>query len=325
MQMYLWTGKGVDQVSIGATNYPAQGAIFGPPLDATGVSGTIILANDGVGTTSDACEALPSGSAAGKIVLADRGTCAFVVKVKNAQNAGAVGAIIANNAGDSIFTMGGTDATITIPAVFISRTSGTAIKAGLPTAGTIRLTSPPPLQRDGDIDSDIVFHEYGHGLSWRMIGKMSGPMSGAIGEGNSDAFAVRRKALRAHFLGVADHAADFGHGSKARRINLRRATSDDDLCVWPFAPRATYGLPRLPHGFVGHRAGVDDHRVRERSFARQRAHSFAFVSIEAAAERQNLDIRARWFHRCVHVVGCIWKAWGRASTVAHGQNRKARR
>ena len=190
MQMYLWTGKGVDQVAIGSTNYPAQGAVFGPPLDATGVTGTIVLANDGVGTTTDACEALPSGSAAGKIVLADRGSCAFVVKVKNAQNAGAVGAIIANNAGDSIFTMGGTDATITIPAVFIGKTNGTAIKAVLPTTGTIRLTNPPPLQRDGDVDSDIVFHEYGHGLSWRMIGKMSGPMSGAIGEGNSDAFAV---------------------------------------------------------------------------------------------------------------------------------------
>ena len=189
MQMYLWTGKGVDQVHIGSTDYPAQGAVFGTPLDATGITAEIVLANDGTGTTSDACEALPSVT--GKIVLADRGTCTFVVKVKNAQNAGAVGVIIANNRGDSIFTMGGTDATITIPSVFVGLTSGNAIKATpLPATGTIRLTNPPPLQRDGDVDSDVVFHEYGHGLSWRMIGKMSGPMSGAIGEGNSDAFAV---------------------------------------------------------------------------------------------------------------------------------------
>jgi hypothetical protein len=40
--------------------------------------------------------------------------------------------------------------------------------------------------RDGDLDSDIVWHEYCHGLTWRMIGGMSGPMSGAIGEGMSD-------------------------------------------------------------------------------------------------------------------------------------------
>lgn len=44
--------------------------------------------------------------------------------------------------------------------------------------------------RDGDLDSDIIWHEYGHGLTWRMIGNMSGPMSGAIGEGNSDVLAI---------------------------------------------------------------------------------------------------------------------------------------
>jgi extracellular elastinolytic metalloproteinase len=45
-------------------------------------------------------------------------------------------------------------------------------------------------KRDGDLDSDIVWHEYGHGLTWRMIGSMSGPMSGAIGEGNSDVLSI---------------------------------------------------------------------------------------------------------------------------------------
>lgn len=45
-------------------------------------------------------------------------------------------------------------------------------------------------QRDGDLDSDIVYHEYGHGLTWRMIGGMSGNVSGAIGEGMSDVLAI---------------------------------------------------------------------------------------------------------------------------------------
>jgi len=48
-------------------------------------------------------------------------------------------------------------------------------------------TSP---NRDGDLDSDIVYHEYCHGLTWRMIGSMSGAMSGAIGEGMSDVCAL---------------------------------------------------------------------------------------------------------------------------------------
>ena len=44
--------------------------------------------------------------------------------------------------------------------------------------------------RDGDLDSDIIWHEYGHGLTWRMIGSMSGALSGAIGEGMSDVLAI---------------------------------------------------------------------------------------------------------------------------------------
>jgi hypothetical protein len=47
-----------------------------------------------------------------------------------------------------------------------------------------------PIQIDSSLDSDVVYHEYGHGLSWRMIGGMSGPLAGAIGEGNSDGIAM---------------------------------------------------------------------------------------------------------------------------------------
>ena len=194
MQMFLWTGKGDHQVVVntgGAVGiYRAQGAVFGPALDPTGITGDVALVNDGTAPVTDACQALPANSLSGQIALIDRGTCTFVVKVKNAQNAGAVAAIIANNQGDSIFTMGGTDSTIAISSVFISQSDGTTIKGGLPANATVRLTDPPPLQRDGDIDSDIMWHEYGHGLTWRMIGRMSGPLSGAIGEGMSDVLAV---------------------------------------------------------------------------------------------------------------------------------------
>ena len=194
MQMFLWTGKGDHQVVLNtgtaAGTYRAQGAAFGPALDATGITGTMVLVNDGTGTVTDACENLPANSLTGEIALIDRGGCTFVVKVKNVQNAGAVAAVIANNQGDSIFTMGGTDNTITIPSVFIGKTDGLTIRTGLPANATVRLTNPPPLQRDGDIDSDVMWHEYGHGLTWRMIGKMSGPLSGAVGEGMSDVLAV---------------------------------------------------------------------------------------------------------------------------------------
>lgn len=196
MQMYLWTGIGTHQVNVQtpasiAGNYVAQGdAAFGAVLTTTGISGDIVLANDGVGTTSDGCEAMPAGSLTGKIALIDRGVCGFTVKVKNAQNAGAKGAIIANNAGDGVMTMGGTDTTITIPAVFVGQGTGATLRSVTGVFGTIRKAAVAPLQRDSALDSDVVFHEYGHGLTWRMIGSMSGAMSGAIGEGMGDVLSV---------------------------------------------------------------------------------------------------------------------------------------
>ena len=50
-------------------------------------------------------------------------------------------------------------------------------------------TAPTP-DRDSSMDSDVVYHEYGHGISNRLIGNggtgLSGTQSGAMGEGWSD-------------------------------------------------------------------------------------------------------------------------------------------
>ena len=190
MQMYLWTGPGAThEVVVGSTAYGAMGAEFGPALTTTGLIGQIVAAADGVGTTTDGCEALTT-NVSGKIALVDRGTCDFVVKAKNAQTAGAIGLIVANNNPDTaIFTMGGTTK-VKIPAVMVSLADGATLRGlAQPVNGTMRKKALQPLQLDGDVDSDIVYHEYGHGLTWRMIGGMSGPLAGAIGEGASDVVA----------------------------------------------------------------------------------------------------------------------------------------
>jgi hypothetical protein len=67
------------------------------------------------------------------VALIYRGTCTFVVKVKNAQNAGAVAVLLANNA-PGIQPPGGSDSTITIPALGISQADGDALKAAAPAA-----------------------------------------------------------------------------------------------------------------------------------------------------------------------------------------------
>ena len=57
------------------------------------------------------------GAIAGNIALVDRGACGFTIKVKNAQNAGAVGVIVANNAQDRPPAWQESDPTITIPSL----------------------------------------------------------------------------------------------------------------------------------------------------------------------------------------------------------------
>lgn len=113
--------------------YQVGAAAFGPPLSSPGVSGTVVQALDGVGTTTDGCEPLTNaGAIAGNIAIIDRGTCTFVVKVTNAQNAGATAVIVADNAaGCPPAGLGGSDPTITIPSGRISLADGNAIKAQL--------------------------------------------------------------------------------------------------------------------------------------------------------------------------------------------------
>lgn len=189
MQMYLWNGPGpTHEVKVNSptqVSFAAKGAEFGPAMTVTGITGS-------VSTTSpaDGCTAI-STPLSGKVALIDRGTCAFTVKALNAQAAGATAMVIANNTGGTeTFLMGGTERKVRIPSVMISQNDGASVKAIASPNATVHKLAVQPLQLDGSVDADIVFHEYGHGLSWRMIGGMSGPLAGAIGEGNSDGIAM---------------------------------------------------------------------------------------------------------------------------------------
>jgi extracellular elastinolytic metalloproteinase len=191
--MYLWNPPNTHQVVVtapasAAGTYPAAGSSLGPALTTTGITAAVAVVDDGSAPTADACQRLARNALTGKIAVIDRGTCTFADKIGNAQRAGAIGVIIVNNAGDEVFTLGGTGSGITIPSVFVGLSSRPKMVAA--TNATLRKANPAPLSRDGDVDSDIVFHEYGHGLTWRMIGSMGGVMSGAIGEGMSDVLAV---------------------------------------------------------------------------------------------------------------------------------------
>jgi hypothetical protein len=125
-----------------AGTYLVGAASFGPPLSSPGLTGEVMPVVDQTNGTALACNPLTGANAAavaGKIALIDRGTCTFVVKVKNAQNAGALGVIIANNApGTPPPGLGGSDPTIVIPAASVTQADGITLKAALATRSRLR-------------------------------------------------------------------------------------------------------------------------------------------------------------------------------------------
>ncbi len=198
MQMFEWRSSAPNPITVHAPS-PIAGVYYGPmagfgeSLVTTGpIGGTVFLVNDGIGTTSDGCE--PFAVPPGAIPLADRGSCNFTVKVKNAQNAGAAIAIVANNIAGPPVAMGGADPTIVIPSVMVSLADGTLFKANLPFDATIADGTGGAPDRDSDIDNGVIAHEYGHGISNRLTG---GPAvvsclnnAEQMGEGWSDWFAL---------------------------------------------------------------------------------------------------------------------------------------
>lgn len=109
-------------------------AAFGPQLGSTPVVADVmpvVSQTTAAGLTGPGCGPLtPLDTLAvrGRIALIDRGVCGFAVKVKNAQNAGAIGVLIGNTSTGAFGTMGGADPTITIPSLMITFNDSNALK-----------------------------------------------------------------------------------------------------------------------------------------------------------------------------------------------------
>ena len=118
-----------------ADKYAVREANFTPPLrDFDPIEAALILADDdddagGSGTSADACESLVNATEVdANIAFIERGGCDFDVKIRNAEDAGAVAAIIYSIAGDPI-VMNGDASLVNIPAVMIGQADGNLIVA----------------------------------------------------------------------------------------------------------------------------------------------------------------------------------------------------
>jgi hypothetical protein len=235
MQMYLWSGADNTTATLtpgGAKT--AVGAAFGPP--SFDVTGAIVLANDGSGTTTDACEPL-TNNVTGKIVLIDRGTCQFALKAVAAQNAGAIAVMIANNQAGGAIAMpqSNPQSSVTIPSVSISMEDGAALKTALGGgAVSVALHRLGAVERDGDLDNSVVAHEWGHYLHLRLAA-CGAQQCAAMSEGWADFVSIHQTLREGDNLDGTYAAAQYAAaGIGSAYFGIRRAPYAHDLLKNPF-------------------------------------------------------------------------------------------
>ncbi len=186
MQMFLWDSEGADPPLFTANSpasiagaYPVGTAEFGAPIGPVAITADIVLVDDGTGTVSDACEPIVNGAAiTGKIAMIDRGDCEFGFKILEAEQKGAIAAIMCNNVqgegSNFLMLAGAVGGSVTIPSVFMTYEDCIILKTEM-NAGPVNATlqdnsAAGPADYDADFDNGIIAHEYGHGISRRLTG-----------------------------------------------------------------------------------------------------------------------------------------------------------
>ena len=180
MQMYLWDNNGMSEL-LTINNGPLAGgysgieAAFGEPVPTSPLTANMVLVTDSGSNPYDACETITNGGAInGKIAVIHRGGCEFGFKALAAQNMGAVAVIIVNNEAGPPILMGAGEVgdLVTIPTIMISQADGDPIIASLSNGDNINATllNEGPFAFDSSLDTGIIIHEYGHGISNRLTG-----------------------------------------------------------------------------------------------------------------------------------------------------------
>ncbi len=264
MQMFIWSGSTalVDILTINngplAGTYQGMPASFGGPLPVPPFTEDLVVVEDdpaGTADTNDGCDPITNGADLnGKIVVIRRGECEFGFKALAAQNEGAAAVIMVNNVpGDPIIMAPGANGgSVTIPLFMVSDVDGEAIISellgGNTVNGTISGENVPP-DIDGDLDNEIIVHEYGHGISNRLTGGAgtTGCLQNAeqMGEGWSDYFGLmltmQAGDLPEDVRGLAAYASGNPNG-------IREAPYSTDFAINDYTYDDTNFNTTQPHG-----------------------------------------------------------------------------
>lgn len=264
MQMFLWNSVAASGLltvnepqsvaGIYEVNHPND---WGGQIDMTPLTAEVAIVDDGAGVDgSKGCNDLVNGAeVAGKIAIVDRGLCQFSQKALMAQNAGAVGVIICNFE-DELPPLGAGDvaAQVNIPVIGIGLGLCTDIRIfagnGLSLTFVQQPMSTGPEFLSGSLDNGIIAHEYGHGISNRLIG--GGNNAGCLGngeqmgEGISDFFSLVTTVKPGDTGEMARGIGTFAQREDPDGDGIRRFPYSTDMSVNPLTYNAIAGQA-APH------------------------------------------------------------------------------
>ncbi|RNA62778.1 T9SS C-terminal target domain-containing protein [Chryseobacterium nematophagum] len=211
-------------------------ASFGVPLMASGITGDVLLSS-----IINACTPLPTGYFNNKIALIESGACDDVIKIKNAQNAGASAAILYENSPVSNITpITGGDFTVFIPSVKILNSEGEYIKDVLNNGTIVNVTlkDDPSLYslKNPGVDNAIITHEYAHGLANRLTGSGSNCLdvnvsAEEMGEGWSDFYGMMLTNRPEYTAGTARGSGTYMINESTTGIGNRLAKYSPDFSI----------------------------------------------------------------------------------------------
>ena len=257
MQMFLWSAAGIATSTVNSPSeidgpYEVAAAAFGN--ENYTLTEDIVIADDGSANPTEGCNTFINTSAMnGKIAMIDRGNCQFGLKALNAENAGAIGAIICNDVAGSIFSMspGASGGAVTIPVVMMSKENCDTLKNYIPSPG-VNITlngSNNGIQLDGDFDNGIIVHEYGHGISIRLSGGANNSNcldnEEQMGEGWSDWFGLMMTIdstdTKNDLRGIGTYVK--GQPNNGAGIRTYPYTSDTNINPFTYSDISTVSVP----------------------------------------------------------------------------------
>jgi len=255
MQMYLWnSGVALKQrlfytdpalatrpaVNTGAAN-------FGRMLMETGITADIVIPSIATG-----CTALTPGSLTGKIAMVNTTSCAYNIKAKTVQDAGAIGMIVHRTASNTVTDINVSNVTnVSIPSIMIPRDEGNFITEELVAGRTVNVNLKDLAvgYKNSSFDNGVMIHEYGHGVSNRLTGQGYSCLTNLeqMGEGWSDFFALMLTNTPNYTSTTGRGIATYSVNTGTTALGIRSYRYTTDMNANPFTYADTNSTGGQPH------------------------------------------------------------------------------